>query len=161
MAAQPIRGYEAVMDLPAGLRLSFEKNPSWDDREFVDEALGAYNAPFLRDPSWSYFGIFVRNDGPELGGAIRAGLIGNCYAGWLFVNLLWVHEELRRTGIGQSLLGEAERHAIEFGCHSAWLDTFSFQGPNFYPKFGYEEFGRLDYPPGHQRIFLKKQLVAE
>ena len=145
------------MDLPAGLRLSFEKNPSWDDREFVDEALGTYNAPFLRDPSWSYFGIFVRDDA----GAIRAGLIGNCYAGWLFVNLLWVHEELRRSGIGQSLLAEAERHAVEFGCHSAWLDTFSFQGPNFYPKFGYEEFGRLDYPPGHQRIFLKKQLVEE
>jgi hypothetical protein len=41
------------------------------------------------------------------------------------------------------------------------LDTFSFQGPEFYPKFGYREFGRLDYPPGHQRIFLKKQLTRE
>ena len=44
---------------------------------------------------------------------------------------------------------------------SAWLDTFSFQGPEFYPKFGYREFGRLDYPPDHQRIFLQKRLTAE
>ena len=150
-----------MMDLPPGLRLSFEKNPSWEDREFVDEALGAYNAPFLRDPSYSYFDIFVREEDPKVRGTIRAGLIGNCYARWLFVNLLWVQEALRRRGIGQALLAEAERHAIAFGCHSSFLDTFSFQGPNFYPKFGYEEFGRLDYPPEHQRIFFRKKLNPE
>jgi 8-oxo-dGTP pyrophosphatase MutT (NUDIX family) len=38
------------------------------------------------------------------------------------------------------------------------LDTFSFQGPAFYPRFGYQAYGVLDYPPGHQRIFLRKQL---
>ena len=43
----------------------------------------------------------------------------------------------------------------------SWLDTFSFQAPEFYSKFGYREFARLDYPPDHQRIFLKKQLIAE
>ena len=43
----------------------------------------------------------------------------------------------------------------------SWLDTFSFQAPEFYPKFGYREFARLDYPPDHQRIFLKKQLIPE
>jgi len=32
---------------------------------------------------------------------------------------------------------------------------------DFYPKFGYQEFARLDYPPDHQRIFLKKQLIPE
>ena len=68
---------------------------------------------------------------------------------------------LRRSGIGTRLVAEAERHALAFGCHSAWLDTFSFQGPNFYPRLGYREFARLDYPPDHQRIFLKKQLIPE
>lgn len=145
------------MDLPPDLRLSFEDNPSWDDREFIDEALGDYNAPFLRDASYSYFGIFVRDDS----GAIRAGLIGNCYHGWLFVNLLWVHPDLRRGDIGSGLIAEAERHAREFGCHSAWLDTFSFQAPEFYRKLGYTEFARLDYPPDDERIFFRKQLTAE
>ena len=72
-----------------------------------------------------------------------------------------MHRELRRRGIGQGLLAEAERRALALGCHSAWLDTFSFQGPDFYPKFGYHEFARLDYPPDHQRIFMKKQLIPE
>ena len=145
------------MDLPPGMRLSFEKDPSWEDREAIDEALGAYNAPFLRDSRYSYFGIFVR----DVAGKIRAGLVGNCYAGWLFVALLWVEADLRRKRIGHRLMAEAERHAGEFGCHSAFVDTFSFQGPEFYPKLGYVEFARLDYPPDHQRIFFRKQLIAE
>jgi GNAT superfamily N-acetyltransferase len=145
---------ESGVELPSGCRLSFEDNPSWDDREVIDEALGAYNAPFLRDPDYSYFGVFVR----DAAGAIRAGLIGNCYAGWLFVNLLWVHVDLRRAGVGSRLIAEAERHASEFGCHSAWVDTFSFQAPDFYPRFGYREFARLDYPPSHERIFFRKTL---
>jgi GNAT superfamily N-acetyltransferase len=143
------------MELPPGLRLSFEDKPSWDDREVIDEALGEYNAPFLRDPSYEYFGLFVRASD----GTIRAGLIGNTYAGWLFINLLWVHRELRHQGIGSGLIAEAERRAIGFGCHSAWVDTFSFQGPKFYPKLGYVEFARLDYPPDHERIFFRKRLA--
>ena len=145
------------MDLPPGLRLSVEQNPSWADRETIDDGLGAYNAGFLADNSWTYFGVFIRDDG----GTIQAGLIGYTYAGWLFINLLWVRAELRRRGIGRRLVAEAERHALAHDCHSAWLDTFSFQGPDYYPRLGYREFARLDVPPGHQRIFLSKKLRAE
>jgi predicted N-acetyltransferase YhbS len=145
------------VDLPAGCRLSIEENPSGADRRFIDEALGAYNEAFLDDNRYDYFGLFVRDDT----GAIRAGLIGHLYAGWLFINLLWVHEKLRRSGVGSGLIAEAERRAIAFGCHSAHVDTFSFQGPDFYPRFGYEVFGTLDYPPDHKRIFFKKRLAAE
>ena len=145
------------MELPPGLRLSIEKNPSWEDRDAIDNGLGAYNAAFLRDNSYDYFGILVRSDA----GATRAGLIGHIYAGWLFVNLLWVHDDLRRGGIGGGLLAEAERRGATLGCHSVWLDTFSFQAPEFYRKLGYREFARLDYPPDHQRIFFKKPLTAE
>ena len=42
-----------------------------------------------------------------------------------------------------------------FGCHSAFVDAFSFQGPGFYPRLGYEIFEMLDYPPDHKRISLR------
>ena len=48
------------MDLPPGLQLSFEKDPSWENREVVDEGLGVYNAPFLRDPRFSHDGSFSK-----------------------------------------------------------------------------------------------------
>jgi len=148
---------DLIVDLPIGCRLSIEKNPSPQDRKFIDERLGDYNASFLDDNRYDYFGLFVRGDAD----AIRAGLIGNCYVDWLFINLLWVHSDLRRRGIGSGLIAEAERRAIAFGCHSAYVDTFSFQGPEFYPRFGYKVFGTLDYPPDHKRIFLQKKLIAE
>ena len=52
------------------------------------------------------------------------------------------------------------KRAVERGCHSVWVDTFSFQAPGFYPKLGYKVFGELDYPPGHKRIFLQKRLAG-
>lgn len=147
----------SIVKLPPGCRLSIERDPSWTDREFVDERLGDYNQAFLADSRYDYFGIFVRDET----GAIRAGLIGSLYGGWLFINLLWVHADLRRQGVGSALIAEAERRAVDFGCHSAHVDTFSFQGPDFYPRFGYEVFGTLDYPPDHKRIFFQKRLRAE
>ncbi len=145
------------MNLPPGCRLSIENNPPWQAREFIDEQLGAYNEAFLADSRYDYFGLFVRDDSA----AIRAGLIGHLYAGWLFINLLWVDAGLRRGGIGSGLVGAAEDRAVTFGCHSAYVETFSVQGQDFYPRFGYERFGVLDYPPDHKRIFFKKRLVAE
>jgi GNAT superfamily N-acetyltransferase len=147
-----------MMELPSGCRLSIEKEPAWSDREFVDARLGDYNEAFLRDARYDYFGIFVRDADNE----IRAGLIGSLYGDWLFTNLLWVRVELRGRGIGRHMLEEAEARAVAFGCHWAWIDTFSFQAPEFYKKLGYQEFARLDdYPPGHNRIYLKKQLARE
>ena len=95
-----------------------------------------------------------------MGISIVAGLGGETYSGWLFIRYLWVSDALRGKGIGRELMGSAEARALERGCHSAWVDTFSFQAPGFYPKLGYQVFGELDYPPGHKRIFLQKRLGA-
>jgi GNAT superfamily N-acetyltransferase len=145
------------MDLPPGLSLGVEDRPSTEDWDRLGNALDIYNREFLGKTGFSRMGFFVRDGSGE----IKAGLVGTTYAGWLFVAELWVHADLRRRGIGGELLAQAERRAVELGCHSAMLDTFSFQGPQFYPRFGYEIYGTLDYPPDHQRFFLKKRLVPE
>ena len=81
-------------------------------------------------------------------------------AGWLFVKFLWVSHGLRGRGVGRELMDRAEVRSRERGCHSAWLDTFSFQARGFYEKLGYEEFGRLDYPPDHHRHFMRTRLIS-
>jgi GNAT superfamily N-acetyltransferase len=143
------------VNLPPGCRLSVEAHPEESDVEALGLGLDDYNRGFLGETGYARIALFVRNSSGE----IRAGLDGMVYAQWLFVKLLWVHADLRRGGIGSGLLAEAERRAIELGCHSVWLDTFSFQAPEFYKKQGYIPFGTIEVRPNHQRIFLQKPLV--
>lgn len=93
-------------------------------------------------------------------GQVAGGLIGELQWGWLRIDILAVAEPLRGGGWGRRLVEEAERLAVAAGCHSAWVDTFSFQSPGFYLHLGYRRFGELaDYPTGETRIFLAKRLV--
>src|SRR5271155_827404 len=124
------RSGEMTVDLPQGLRVSFEDQPSAEDCDAIGYALDAYNREFLGETGYSRMGVFVRNERGE----IMAGLVGSTYAGWLYVADLWVHAELRRRGIGRELLAMAERRAVELGCHSVRLETLSFQAPEYYPS---------------------------
>ena len=90
---------------------------------------------------------------------IVGGVIGATYWDWFYINLMWVQEELRGRGFGHRLLTLAENEARHRGAKHAYLDTFSFQAPGFYQRYGYQIFGELrDFPLGHQRYFLTKQL---
>ena len=67
--------------------------------------------------------------------------------------------ELRGRGYGHRLLTVAEDEARKRGAKNVYLDTFSFQVPDFYKQHGYQVFGELqNFPPGHQRYFFTKQL---
>ena len=95
----------------------------------------------------------------DAGGQVVGGLWGRTAYDWLFVELLFVPEAIRGSGIGRDLLTRAEHEAIARGCHSAWLDTFEFQARGFYERLGYTCFGELaNYPAGSSRYFFKKSL---
>jgi GNAT superfamily N-acetyltransferase len=137
-----------------GLRLDVEDQPAEADVEVLPNGLEAFNeSRWPGHQKWRPLAVFARE-----GGRIVAGLAGETYSGWLFIKYLWVSDPLRRKGVGRALIGAAEARALERGCHSAWVDTFSFQAPGFYQKFGYQPFGELEYPPDFKRIFLQKRL---
>jgi len=143
------------MGFPSGLRLDVEDEPTDADVEVLPHRLEAFNeSHWPRHQPWHPLGVFVR----DRVGNIAAGLAGETYAGWLFVRYLWVSDDLRGQGVGRELIEKAEGRALERGCHSAWLDTFSFQAPGFYRKLGYEVFGELDWSADHKRLFLRKRL---
>lgn len=86
-------------------------------------------------------------------------MIGETYWEWFYLDLLWVKDELRGRGYGRRLLTLAEDEARQRGAKNVYLDTFSFQVPNFYKQPGYQVFGELEnFPSGHPRYFFTKQL---
>ena len=93
---------------------------------------------------------------------VIGGLWGVTGLNYLYVDLLFIPEAARGSGIGRTLMRQAEEEALRRGCRAAWLDTFSFQARGFYEKLGYAVFGCLDdYPPGHSRFFLTKRLGSD
>jgi GNAT superfamily N-acetyltransferase len=138
-------------------RIELRANPTNADRAEIARALDAFNdAQTGEEPDLPLALVILDNEG-----APRGGLWGRSYYRWLFVELLFVPEAARGQCVGTELLRRAEAEAARRGCHGVWLDSFSFQAPDFYRRLGYAEFGVVeDYPPGHSRHFLKKRLPA-
>jgi GNAT superfamily N-acetyltransferase len=136
------------------IRFDIEDAPGDADVEILTNGLQAFNESRWPDHQpWRPLAVFARERESIVG-----GLAGETFASRLFIRYLWVSDVLRGKGIGRKLMADAEARALERGCHSAYVDTFSFQAPGFYPKLGYQVFGELDYPPGRKRIFLQKRL---
>jgi len=101
--------------------------------------------------------IPIRDDA----GLVAGGFWGYTLFKWLHVQLLFVPEVLRGKGVGSAMMAAAETEARNRGCIGSHVTSFSFQAAPFYEKLGYSRFGLLhDYPPGHELVFLRKQLPA-
>jgi GNAT superfamily N-acetyltransferase len=133
-------------------------HPKQKDTSFVWDQLFNYNLQFTEHDHHTPLKIFARHATGEL----IAGLLGETYWRWLHISILWVHEHHRHKGLGQQLIARAESEAMKRGCRHAHVDTLDFQAPEFYRQLGYTVWGVLDdLPPGHQRIFLRKDLVEK
>ena len=134
-----------------------------------------YQIIYVEKPEWGIIGGGISNYNTQQAGddnaqtlcfvlqspnqEIEGGVIGATYWDWFYLDLMWIKEELRGCGYGHRLMELAEDEARQRGAKNAYLDTFSFQAPDFYKQHGYQVFGELqDFPPGHQRYFLTKQL---
>jgi ribosomal protein S18 acetylase RimI-like enzyme len=137
------------------IRIVCEHNPTLDDVRILESGIANHGRGKLGDWGHDSLAFFLRDDDGEIVG----GIYGNSGFGWLYISDLWVAEHLRGTGYGRELMRRAESEAVERGCQYVFLNTFSFQAPDFYKKLGYKVFAELeDFPEGHSRYFLRKRL---
>lgn len=103
---------------------------------------------------------YIRLNAKDQSGRLLGGLRGFVFLYWLNIEVLFVEEDMRGTGLGSRLLAGAERQAIALGARNARLDTFEWQARGFYLKHGYEEYARIDdCAPGYYLAHMKKSLV--
>ncbi len=75
----------------------------------------------------------------------------------MFIDLVYLPENLRGRDIGARMMALAEKEARRRGCRAGILYTISFQAPGFYNRLGWRVFGEIPCdPPGTSRVFLTK-----
>jgi GNAT superfamily N-acetyltransferase len=125
-------------------------------RERLNREIIAFNEAATGCTDGTLLCIAARDPGGEL----RGGLYGWTWGGCGYVDLLWVRDDQRGSGLGGRLLAAAEQEIRRRGCDQVALSTHSFQAPGFYARLGYEECGRIPgYPRGHAQIQLLKHLT--
>lgn len=137
------------------LHLISEPEASSQDVTAIENAINQFNMAQTGDYDYRPVRVFLR----EASGVLQGGVVADLWGGWMYVAYLWVAEPLRRHGYGAQLLRAAEIEARTFGCHKAFVETYSFQARPFYERCGYRVIAMLDdHPPGHQYYVLTKRL---
>ena len=138
------------------MKFLYNETPIQEDIKVLENELLEFNRNKIENYGYSRFGYKYVNASDS----IIAGIDCQVGGGWLYIVSLWVAKSERGKGMGSELLYSAERKGIEKGCHGAYLYTYSFQSPNFYEKYGYVIFGKLENFCGdEEKLFLKKRLA--
>jgi GNAT superfamily N-acetyltransferase len=129
-----------------------------EEVEFIDNKIVEFNksqVPFTQTQTFLSKNYVIKDNGIIIAG------VNACIYVWciLHIDVLFVDSSYRNKGLGSHLLQKVEHEAKAMGATLAHLDTFDFQGLDFYLKHGYEIFGVLeDCPKDHKRFYLKKSL---
>lgn len=137
-------------------RVDVTDAPRAEDVSALEDAINEHNMAVTGRRDYRPLGVFDRD---PRSGEVVAGLYGFTWGDWLEVKFVWVRPDHRGRGLARRLIEIAENEARARGCHSAWLDSYSFQAPALYEKLGYHAFGRLEhYPDAAERVFLTRSL---
>ena len=123
--------------------------------ETLEEQLSAFDEHHITYKMDGSIQIGIEEDGK-----IVAGLDA-CVTAFkiLYVSTVFVEEAYRRKGYGKRLMEEMEKRARGMGVNLIRLDTFNWQGKEFYEALGYEVVGSYENPvDGYAEFFFIKRI---
>lgn len=127
-----------------------------EESNYVRNKLIEFNSNHIPNECYEEVNLCLKNDKED----IVAGLISAVSWNWMEIDILWVHDDYRVQGHGKRLLEEAEKIARSKSCSFIKLNTFSFQAPDFYQKYGYKVIAIIENAPqGNKHYYLIKELI--
>ena len=121
----------------------------------IEEKLSAFDENYITYKLNGNIQIGIEEDGKIIAGldaVVTAFKI-------LYVSTVFVEEDYRRKGYGKQLMAEMELRAKEMGVNTIRLDTFSWQGKEFYEALGYEIVGNYENADdGYGEYFFVKRI---
>jgi GNAT superfamily N-acetyltransferase len=121
----------------------------------VDTGLGEFNDAAAPLHEVRRLSCFAR--GP--GGEVIGGAVGRTWGPAAEIQQLWVADAHRHQGIGARLVRAFETRAAERGCRTLYLETLSFQAPQFYASLGYRVvFELAAFPHGIVKFTMLREI---
>ena len=123
--------------------------------EFIEDRLSAFDEQYITYKLDGSIQIGIEEDGKLVAG------LDACMTAFkiLYVSTVFVEEAYRRKGYGTRLIQEMERRAKELGANTIRLDTFSWQGKEFYEALGYQVVGYYENATdGYEEYFFLKRI---
>jgi GNAT superfamily N-acetyltransferase len=130
--------------------------PAPEDVAAIREGLNHFNVAASGIDDQRPLAVLVRDPATR---EVVGGLTGRTSRGLFFLEVFFLPETMRGTGVGSKVLKMAEDEGWRRGCRSAVLHTNTFQAHEFYRRHGWRELGSIPSgPPGNSRIFFTKEL---
>ena len=126
-----------------------------EQAEDIEERLEAFDESYITYKMDGEIRIGIEDDGKLVAG------LDACITNFkiLYVSTVFVDEEYRRKGLGARLMREMEKRAAAMGVNMIRLDTYDWQGKEFYETLGYECVGHYDNKEdGFSEYFYLKKL---
>ena len=122
--------------------------------EDLEIALDEYDESYIGYKAEGHISIGITDNGEVIAG------LDACMTAFkiLYVSTVYVDERYRRMGYGKMLLEEMEKRAKMLGANVIRLDTFGWQGKEFYKAMNYEQVGyyKNDIDDYEEYFFLKR-----
>ena len=126
-----------------------------EQAEEIGRRLSAFDEDHIRYKMDGCIQIGIEKDGKLIAG------LDACITAFriLYVSTVFVDEKYRRKGFGTLLMREMEKRAVSMGANTIRLDTFDWQGKEFYEALGYEAAGHYENADdGYSEFFCLKRL---
>ena len=124
--------------------------------EDIENRLDTYDENYITYKMSGNIQIGIEDDGKLIAG------LDACVTAFkiLYVSTVFVDKEYRRKGVGKCLINEMEKRALDMGINTIRLDTFSWQGKDFYEALGYKCVGQYDNgEDGYSEYFFLKRIA--
>ena len=125
--------------------------------EEIEERLSAFDEKYITYKMDGSIRIGIEEDGKLIAG------LDACITAFriLYVSTVFVDEAYRRKGYGARLIREMEKRAAAMGVNTIRLDTFNWQGKDFYEAMGYTAAGHYENADdGYSEYLFVKRIMA-
>ena len=126
-----------------------------EQAEEIEERLSAFDEKYITYKMDGSIRIGIEEDGKLIAG------LDACITAFkiLYVSTVFVDEAYRRKGFGAKLIREMEKRAAAMGVNTIRLDTFNWQGKDFYEAMGYKAAGHYENAEdGYSEYFFVKRI---